>query len=418
MTCSAIRFNRVEPSEISQASPSFDDSALLDEVSRIVQRVRTEKEVALREFVQKFDGRTPEDALLISGKELDAARGLISSEERGLLERTTSRIQSFAEAQYSTLTSLSVAVPGGRAGHDYAPMERVGCYAPGGVYPLPSSVLMTVVPARVAGVSEVVVATPKPTPILLAAAAIAGADEVICAGGAQAIAALAFGVGVRAVDYLCGPGNRWVTAAKRLVFGTVGVDMLAGPSELVIVADKSSSPDLVAADLLAQAEHDVYARVAVLCFDEGLIKKIEDALNRQIAAIRTRDVATASLERAMAVLVSSVEQAAQVCNRIAPEHLSLHLANPDALKSKLRHYGALFVGEKAAEAFGDYGVGPNHVLPTAASARYTGGLSVASFMRMRTWLELDSPQDVAEDCAKFARIEGLEAHARSIDARG
>ena len=412
-----IRLNLVEPSEILQASPQSIDPAFLDEVARIVQRVRTGGEAALRELIKEFDGRAPEDALLIPRKELEVATSLVSKDDRELLVRTAGRIQSFAEAQRSTLASLTVAVPGGRAGHDYAPMERVGCYAPGGVYPLPSSVLMTVVPARVAGVSEVVVATPKPTPILLAAAAIAGANEVLCAGGAHAIAALAAGVGVRPVDYLCGPGNRWVTAAKQLLFGAVGVDMLAGPSELVIVADGSSSADLVAADLLAQAEHDTYARVAVLCFEEALLTEIERALNRRIADVPTRNVAAASLQNAVAALVSSVEQAAQVCNRMAPEHLSLHLADPTELKPKLRHYGALFVGEKAAEAFGDYGVGPNHVLPTAGSARYTGGLSVASFMRLRTWMELDSPGEIAEDCAQFARIEGLEAHARSIDAR-
>ncbi|HVX89148.1 MAG TPA: histidinol dehydrogenase, partial [Gemmatimonadales bacterium] len=340
------------------------------------------------------------------------------AEERAMLERTAERVRRFAEAQRATLTDLDTPIPGGRAGHTVAPVERAGCYAPGGRYPLPSSVLMTVIAARAAGVREVWVATPRPDPVLLAAAAVAGADGLFAVGGAQAIAALAYGAGpVPRCDLIVGPGNRWVTAAKRIVAGDVGIDMLAGPSELVVVADDAADPALVAADLLAQAEHDIDALPVLITPSEKLADAVDRTLCDQLTTLPTRATAEAALAGGYTVITPDLNEAFATADRIAPEHLQLSVADPDAAAAAIRHAGALFLGEGSAEVFGDYGAGPNHVLPTGGAARYTAGLSVFTFLRPRSWLRVDDPALLASDSAGLGRMEGLEAHARAAEAR-
>jgi phosphoribosyl-ATP pyrophosphohydrolase/phosphoribosyl-AMP cyclohydrolase/histidinol dehydrogenase len=280
---------------------------------------------------------------------------------------------------------------------------------------------MTAVTARAAGVAEVWVASPKPVDATLAAAAIAGADGLLAAGGAHAIAALAFGAGpVPACDVVVGPGNRWVTAAKRLVAGRVGIDMLAGPSELVVLADATADPSTVAADLLAQAEHDPDALPILVTADSGLAAEVDRALELQLEGLPTRATAEAALANGFTVVVPDLAQAVAVCDRLAPEHLQVLTADADGVARRLSQWGGLFVGESSAEVFGDYGVGPNHTLPTGGVARFKGGLSVFDFLRIRTWLRLEPGEaaaGVARDAAALARIEGLEAHARAAERR-
>ena len=393
----------------------------LAEAKVIVDDVRTGGVTALREHAERLGDLRPGQPLVHEKAELQNARRSLDAAQRELLERTAERIRAFAEAQRRCLTDPTFPLAGGTAGHTVTPVERAGCYAPAGRFPLPSSILMTAVTARAAGVQEVWVASPHPSPLTMAAAAVAGADAMLAVGGAQAIAALAYGADpVRPCDVIVGPGNRWVTAAKQLVAGVVAIDMLAGPSELVIVADASTNPALIAADLLAQAEHDPDAVPVLVALDEQLLDSVEHELSRQLRDLPTAAIARASLQNGFAVLAESIEDAAATCNQMAPEHLQLAVRNPDAVVSRFRHYGALFVGVSSGEVLGDYGAGPNHVLPTGGTARSTGGLSVLSFLRMQTWLRIDDPSAatcLAADAVRLARLEGLEAHARAAEYR-
>ena len=387
----------------------------------IVEAVRARGESALREYAEQFGDVPAGGPLFIETATLDRALAGLAAGDRARLERVAARIRTFAEAQKRALGPVSITVPGGTAGHWIAPLERAGCYAPGGRYPLPSSVLMTAVTARTAGVKEIWVASPRPGPMTLAAAAIAGADGVLAAGGAHAIAALAFGAGpVSACDVVVGPGNRYVTAAKQLVGSRVAIDMLAGPTELVIFADATASPTTIAADLLAQAEHDPDAVPILVSLDPTLTDRVEAELARQLAVLPTAPVARAALLNGGVVVVGSIEDGVAACNALAPEHLELLFDSPAAVAPRLAHYGALFIGAGSAEVLGDYGAGPNHVLPTGRTARSRGGLSVHTFLRVRTWLRIDdraAARPLVEDAAWFGRVEGLEAHARSAERR-
>jgi histidinol dehydrogenase len=398
---------------------SLDD--ILPDASKIVEDVRTRGDAALMEYSIRFGDLQVGDSFIITREELQQAVQNLDKSDREVLERTAGRIKRFAEAQRESLHDISLSIEGGRAGHTIFPLDSAACYAPGGRYPLPSSVLMTAVTARAAGVRSVWVISPRPSVHTLAAAAIAGADALLCVGGAQAIAAAAFGTkSVPAFDIIVGPGNRWVTAAKQLVSGHVKIDMLAGPSELVVVADESANPAVVAADLLAQAEHDPDARVVLISFGQEPIDNVNRELTRQLPLLPTKEIATQSLSHGFAVNVAGLEEASRLCNALAPEHLSLQLADTSAIRKHLRNYGGLFIGHTSAEAFGDYGAGPNHVLPTEGSARLRGGLSVFDFLSVRTWLEMEDSNQFStatNDMITLARMEGLEAHARSLTAR-
>lgn len=398
------------------------DADTLTATAPLVDAVRTEGDPALRRLATRFGDLPDAEAPLVLGRPaLAAAWDRLDAETQGVLQRTADRIRAFAEAQRVALEPVWTDIPGGRAGLRYAPVDRAGCYAPGGRFPLPSSVLMTAVTARAAGVASVWVASPKPTDATLAAAHIAGADAVLAVGGAQAIAALAFGTdSVPACDCIVGPGNRWVTAAKQLVAGHVSIDMLAGPSELVVLADATADAERLAADLLAQAEHDPDALPILVTDSAPLADAVDAELTRQLAVLPTRDTARLAVAQGFTVIVDTVEQGILACDRLAPEHLAVHTAAPAAVARKLRHYGAVFVGEAAAEVLGDYGAGPNHVLPTGGTARSVGALSVATFLRVQTWLELHRPAEargLVDDAVALARIEGLEAHARAAELR-
>jgi histidinol dehydrogenase len=411
---------RIGPGEVSSVRRAAVDDGTLAGAAGIVRDVKMHGEAAVRAHAERLGDLTPGAPMVRSKEELaEAARGL-PGEQRALLERTAERIGRFAAAQRGALREIEVDIPGGRAGHTISPVERAGCYAPGGRFPLPSSVLMTVVTARAAGVGEVWVASPRPTMATLAAAAIAGADGLLAVGGAQAIAAMAYGVGVPPCDVIVGPGNRWVTAAKRIVSGDVRIDMLAGPSELVVFADGSVDAGLVAADLLAQAEHDGDAVPILVTTDVRLAAAVDEELERQLALLPTAATARRALANGYAVVVGSAREGADVCDRIAPEHLELMGPEAEATREDLRHYGGLFIGARAAEVFGDYGAGPNHVLPTGGTARFTGGLSVLDFLRVRTWMQVDRAEEASEmvrDSAALARMEGLEGHARAAERR-
>ncbi len=397
------------------------DRESLRVATEIVEDVRTRGEVAVVEHGRRLGDLAEGDRLVYDRPALDAVLGALPVEQRTLLERTAARIRVFAEAQRGALAAIEHPVPGGVAGHRVEPLARAGCYAPGGRFPLPSSVLMTGVTARAAGVGTVWMASPRPTPVMLAAAAIAGADGLLAVGGAQAIAALAFGAGrVPSCDVVVGPGNRYVTAAKQLVAGRVRIDMLAGPSELVVLADDSADPALVAADLIAQAEHDPDALPVLVSLDAGLVGRVEAELTAQLADLPTADIARRALANGFAVVAASRAEAASVCRELAPEHLEVLTRDAGSWSHDLDTCGALFLGVGAAEVFGDYGAGPNHVLPTGGTARAFGGLSVLTFLRVSTWLRIDDPAGAAElarDARDLARLEGLEGHARAAERR-
>jgi phosphoribosyl-ATP pyrophosphohydrolase/phosphoribosyl-AMP cyclohydrolase/histidinol dehydrogenase len=412
----------ITPKEVALHTGDPVDRKTLEIAREIVEDVRARKEPALREHAVRLNDLEDANAPIICARdELKESLGLIKPDERAVLKRVAERIARFAKRQRASIESFEMEIPGGLAGQVVAPVERAGCYAPGGRFPLPSSVLMTAVTARAAGVEEVWVASPRPSPITLAAAAVANADGLLRVGGAQGIAALAFGVGpVPACDVVVGPGNRFVTAAKQLVYGRVGIDMLAGPSELTVLADDSANPSIIAADLLAQAEHDPDAVPVLVTTSRALIEKVNAELATQLDALPTKATASEALKGGFAVLTDSLDSAVQTCDRLAPEHLEVHVENAADIAKRCRHYGALFIGQGAAEVLGDYGAGPNHTLPTGGTARYAGGLSVFDFLRVRTTLSIASENaasSLAQDAVALARMEGLEAHARAAEKR-
>lgn len=397
------------------------DLEALATIEPIVAAVRASGEPALRASAASFGDLAEDGALWLDPHQLRASLQALPYDQRIRLERVAQRIVSFAEAQRSSLCELDLAIAGGRAGHRLAPIDTAGCYAPGGRHPLPSTVLMTALTARVAGVRHVITASPRPSTLTKAAAAVAQVDGLLCAGGAAAIAAMAYGTPpVPACDLICGPGNRYVTAAKYWVSRDVAIDMLAGPSELVVVADRNAHVEWLAADLLAQAEHDPDAQPVLIALDDSLAGAVRIALMRQLSTALNASVASASLSRGGVLLASDLDQAAAFSDRLAPEHLALHLDDAAEFTSRFNHYGAMFVGASAGEVLGDYGAGPNHTLPTGGTARARGGLSVLSFLRVRTWLTIEdrhAARALYEDAVWLGDLEGLQGHARSAQAR-
>jgi len=409
---------RVRPSDLEVRGHVAPDTEVARIAAEIVEDVRERGEEAVRHHAERLGDIVPGQTLVRDRQDLRAAFESLDEETRLLLARMHRRIEGFSRAQREGLSDLNVQVDGGQAGHRWIPVNSVGAYAPGGRYPLPSSVLMTVTPARVAGVTSVWVASPRPTELTLAAAWVAGADGLLAVGGAQAMAALAYGTVGPPADLLVGPGNKWVVAAKRHLVGEVGIDGLAGPSEILVIADDTADPSLVAADLLAQAEHDVDAVPTLVTPSERLAGAVDEALAAQLIDLPTAEVAAAALSNGLCVLVRDLRHAAEVSDSLAPEHLALHVDDPRGVALQVRNYGTLFVGDGSAEAFADYGVGPNHVLPTGGGARFSAGLSVFTFLKPATWLSVDRPDLLIEDTARLARLEGLEAHARAALARG
>jgi len=366
----------------------------------------------------------PSSLLFVSKEECKAAFDALPPVERSALINIHARVRAFALAQRASVTDMEIPIPGGRAGHTVAPCQTAGCYAPGGRYPLPSSVVMTAVTARAAGCAKVILASPRPQPITLAAAHVCQVDVFLRVGGAQAVAAMAYGVAGASepCDVIVGPGNKWVTAAKSLVNGYCGIDMLAGPSEVLVIADPTADAEVVAADLIAQAEHDVVARAILLSTCSDTIDQINVHVKEQVAVLPepNRSTARRAFQQSFSVRCASIDEAIALSDSLAPEHLEIHTAKADAVGARCGNYGGLFVGRDAAEVLGDYGAGPNHTLPTGGTGRYTGGLSVFNFLRIRTWMRVDDrekAQGIVNDSIVMARCEGLEGHARAAECR-
>lgn len=401
------------------------DPELTATVQAILEAVRTRGDEALLEYTNQFDKRNAviEELALDPNQLVEAAKSL-PDDLRAALEEAARRIRRYHEHQKTGSWTYEDA-DGVVLGQQVRALDRVGVYVPGGKAAYPSSVLMNVIPARVAGVGEVIMTVPAPggelNATVLAAAYIAGVDRVFTVGGAQAIAALAYGTDtVPAVDKIVGPGNKYVAAAKRLVFGLVGIDMVAGPSEVLIVSDGSGDPDWVAMDLFAQAEHDEDARAILIGTDADFINAVLQSIERLLPEMERADIIRTALEKEGALIqVGDLDEAVEMVNLIAPEHLELAVSDPDGLLPGIRHAGAIFMGHWAAEALGDYCAGPNHVLPTARTARFSSALGVYDFQKCSSLIRCNpaSAARLARMASVLARCEGLTAHARSAEYR-
>ena len=391
-------------------------------VAGIIADVRARGDVALAELTARFDRHA--GPLVFSPGEIAAECAKVSADDRAALELAAGRIRDYHQRQRPEDASW-VEPSGATLGWRWTPVAAAGLYVPGGLASYPSSVLMNAIPAQVAGVERLVICCPTPggvvNPLVLLAARIAGVDTIYRIGGAQAIAALAYGTEtIAAVDKITGPGNAYVAAAKRRVFGRVGIDMIAGPSEILMIADRDNNPDWIALDLLSQAEHDQSAQAILITDDAGFGAAVAAAVDKRLQTLERRAIAGASwAQNGAVIVVASLDEAAALSNRVAPEHLELCVADPEALSRQIKHAGAIFMGAWTPEAIGDYVGGPNHVLPTARSARFSSGLSVMDFVK-RTTIARMTPQALAAigpAAERLARSESLEAHGLTVRVR-
>lgn len=394
-------------------------------VSDIINQVRKNGDQAIFEFTERFDNQDLRTSgLAISSDEIDAAITQVDKETMDALELAAKRIESHHLKQKPENQRYTDEL-GVELGYRWGPVTAAGLYVPGGTASYPSSVLMNAIPAKVAGVERLVMVVPTPNgitnPLVLAAAKLAGITEIYRIGGAQAIAALTYGTEtIQPVDKIVGPGNAYVAAAKRQVFGTVGIDMIAGPSEVLIIADKNNNPDWIAADLLAQAEHDVAAQSILITDDQLLATEVEKAVKAQLKTLPRAEIASKAWQDFSGIIVvDDLNKAAELSDRLAPEHLELALDNPEAMFEKIKHAGAVFIGHYTPEAIGDYVGGSNHVLPTARSARFSSGLNVLDFMKKTTILKCSAEglRALGPSAITLAEAEGLGAHARSVAIR-
>jgi histidinol dehydrogenase len=424
---------------LSSSAPGFDaalarltaleaaqDDAVDTAVAAILADVRSRGDAAVLDYTRRFDRL---DAPSVASLEIDrgvleAEREKLPGEQRGALETAAERIRRYHERQRGESWSYRDA-DGTLLGQKVTPLDRAGLYVPGGKAAYPSSVLMNALPAKVAGVGELIMVVPTPdgerNGLVLAAAAVAGVDRVFTIGGAQAVGALAFGTEtVPAVDKVVGPGNRYVAAAKRRVFGVVGIDMVAGPSEILVICDGGTDPDWIAMDLFSQAEHDEVAQAILVSPDAAFLDRVAAAIERLLPQMPRRDVIAASLaDRGALIHVRDLDEACEIANRIAPEHLELSVADPEACAARIRHAGAMFLGRYSSEALGDYCAGPNHVLPTSRTARFSSPLGVYDFQKRSSVIGVsaEGARTLGQVAATLAYGEGLEAHARSAEYR-
>jgi len=394
-------------------------------VRDIIARVKTNGDAAVADYTKRFDRHDlDQSGWAISKEERAAALAGLEPDLRKALELAAERIRTYHAAQRPGDSETTDAA-GVRMGARWRAVEAAGLYVPGGRASYPSSVLMNAIPAKVAGVERLVMATPSPdgviNPLVLAAAELAGIDEVWRIGGAQAIAALAFGTDrIKPVDVIVGPGNAWVAEAKRQLYGVVGIDMVAGPSEIVVVADGANDPEWIAADLLSQAEHDPTSQSILFTDDAGFADRAAEAVEQQLGRLQTQATARTSwADNGAIILVGALGDAMPLVDRLAPEHLELAVDDPDALFAKVRHAGSVFLGRHTPEAVGDYVGGPNHVLPTGRRARFSSGLSVLDFMKRTSFLACDAKAlaAIGPAAVALAEAEGLPAHARSVAVR-
>jgi len=405
-----------------------DDPEIFNSVKEIIENVRNKGDEALSHYNEKFGGIAM-DSFRVPEEDIEKAYLEISNELRSAIERSAYNIKNFALLQRDTIKPL-LATETSRGiflGHTIIPVDSCCCYVPGGNHPLFSTALMLVIPARTAGVKRVCAAVPPmagsrlPHPATLAALKIAGANEVYAVGGAQAVAAFAYGTeSIAPVAMIVGPGNKYVTEAKRQVYGKVGIDFIAGPSEVLVIADEKADPAVIAADILAQSEHDVDAAGILITTSKEIAEKVSSEVKKQLADLDTADIAAEAWEKnGIIMVVDSLEEAAEAANEIAPEHLEINTEEPDKLVPLLRNYGSLFIGEGSAEVFGDYVAGTNHTLPTMGAAKYTGGVSVMTFLKVCTFQRITAEgADLLAPVAEVMALnEGLSAHAGAARVR-
>lgn len=402
------------------------DASIETTVARILADVKSRGDEAVVEYTNKFDRMNAQSMaeFTLPKSRLDQALAGLEPERRQALEAAADRVRKYHERQLQASWSYTEE-DGTMLGQQVTALDRVGLYVPGGKAAYPSSVLMNAIPAKVAGVRELIMVVPTPggeqNELVLAAAAIAGVDTVFTIGGAQAVAALAYGTRtVPQVDKIVGPGNAYVAAAKRRVFGTVGIDMIAGPSEILIICDGKTNPDWIAMDLFSQAEHDELAQSILLTPDSGFADKVVQSIKKLVAEMPRSEVITTSISNRGAIIVTrDLDEAAEIANRIAPEHLELSVEDPVAMAKKIRHAGAIFMGRNTCEALGDYCAGPNHVLPTSRTARFSSPLGVYDFQKRSSLIMVSEQgaQTLGRIAATLAYGEGLQAHARSAEYR-
>ncbi|MBR7747111.1 histidinol dehydrogenase [Undibacterium baiyunense] len=413
------------------AFEASEDAAIDQSVVQILQAVKTRGDAAVLEYTQRFDRLSAVSSmhsLEIPQADLHAALASISNERRIALEAAAQRVRAYHEVQKRECGSAGFSyteADGTVLGQKVTPLDRVGIYVPGGKAAYPSSVLMNAIPAKVAGVREIIMVVPTPdgvrNPMVLAAAAIAGVDRVFTIGGAQAVAALAYGTeSIPQVDKIVGPGNAYVANAKRRVFGTVGIDMIAGPSEILVLCDGTTDPDWVAMDLFSQAEHDELAQSILLCPDAAYIDAVHASIDKLIETMPRAEIIRTSLrDRGALIKVRDMQEACDIANEIAAEHLEISAENPQQWADQIRHAGAMFLGRFSSESLGDYCAGPNHVLPTSRTARFSSPLGVYDFQKRSSMIQVSEQgaQTLGKIAAELAYGEGLPAHARSAELR-
>ena len=388
-------------------------------VKYVIEEVRRNGDKAVRKYTAIFDKVELKD-FKVSKREIREAYREAGRETVETIRKAATNIRRFAKTQLKNFQDFEYTENGVTVGQKIIPLERIGVYVPGGRYPLPSTALMCIIPAKVAGVREIIVCSPKIKPVTIVAVDLSGADLIFKIGGVQAIAAMAYGTEtIPKVDKIVGPGNIYVTTAKKEVFGDCGIDLLAGPSEILIIADNYANPKFVAADLLAQAEHDVNTKIFFVTNSKNLIKKVNDELKIQIKKLETKNIIKEAFKNKKVILVKNLEEAIKIANQIAPEHLALQVKNPKKYLNQLKNYGSLFLNSYSAVAFGDYCSGPNHVLPTDGTSRFTGGLSAKDFIKIQTYQYITKrgAKKLASIAKELASFEGLDAHKKSVEIR-
>ncbi|WP_155019115.1 histidinol dehydrogenase [Enterobacter hormaechei] len=405
-----------------QGQDAQADRSLTEKVSAIIERVKTEGDTALRAFSQQFDNVVPTH-FEVSEQEIAEALQGMDAQTRRDSEFAINQVRRFAQAQLATMQPLEVeTLPGVHLGHRIIPVQTVGCYVPGGRYPILSAPVMSIVPATVAGCEQIIACLPPGAhPAMIAVCHLAGAHRIFRVGGAQAIAAMAWGTeSIPSVDKIVGPGNAFVNEAKRQVFGRVGIDALAGPSEIFTIADDSANPRILAADMLAQAEHDIHTRVGLATTSRDIAERTLAEVERQLASLPTAATAGEAWRRQGEIVLCEDEaQLIAFADHMATEHLQVHTRDPHATAAKIRNYGSLFIGQNASVVFSDKCCGTNHTLPTMAAARYTGGLWVGAYVKICThqWIDEQGIPAIAEPAIRQSRTEGMQGHRRAAEIR-
>lgn len=412
--------NIIKYNDLTDKFFEYKEFSGIESVSEIINNVKLNGDNNVRKYSEKFgDGSI--DCLQLTEEEIQTAISQVPDDVIKALKIAIKNVETFAKEQLNCLKPLKIDLNGTELGHNIIPLKTIGAYVPGGNYPLPSSAIMNTVPAKVAGVEQVIVCSPKIKPVTVAACVLAGVDKIYKIGGVQAIAAMAYGTeSIPKVDKIVGPGNKFVTAAKKEVYGVCGIDFLAGPSEVMIIADETANAQFIAADMLAQAEHDTDAEAYLLTTSTNLANQVKFHIDEFLKTLKTAEIAKIAINKSYIILVENIEQAVEISNKKAPEHLEICFENAYEKMDSFKNYGSLFIGNYSAEVFGDYCSGTNHVLPTNGVARYSGGLSVFDFVKIQTYQKLSeqsAKENIAPIASKIAEIEGLFAHKLSAELR-